>query len=75
MIYVQNLHTFLQGNMWSIEQSSQIFYYYIKPIDCEIFWSRKYKIINLYCDGQLETVEMETGNGKWKQSKLDANVC
>jgi len=23
--------------------------------------------------GQLETVEMETGNGKWKWSKLDAN--
>jgi len=25
--------------------------------------------------GQLETVEMETGNRKWKQSKLNANEC
>ena len=25
--------------------------------------------------GQLETVEMETGNGKQKRSKLDANEC
>jgi len=26
-------------------------------------------------EGQLETVEMENGNGKRKQSKLDANEC
>jgi len=25
--------------------------------------------------GQLEAVETETRNGKWKQSKLDANEC
>jgi len=25
--------------------------------------------------GQLEIVETETGNGKWKQSTLDANEC
>jgi len=25
--------------------------------------------------GQLETVKMETGNGKWKWSKPDANEC
>jgi len=47
-------------------------YYFDVCVDHVLCWDHIPLIAQL---GKLETVETETGNGKWKQLKLDANEC